>query len=363
MRRKDFLKYLGIGGAGALIGGAISRATSLLSSGSGANSIGYGGPDEELCVSPPAEQTSTANRRPASAYGGITQPPSGFNEGTLISFASGEDNSIWAEGPSFLTKADRPLMPPHIGRGKIELSAMENDLFVARETILSGWTFNGQIPGPVLRAKYGDRLDITFRNLTSQPHSLHFHGRHSPSQDGWEGVQPGASREYSLIADPVGVHPYHCHVPPIGVHTSKGLYGVMIVDPPVPRPPAFEIVLVLSALDLKNTGKNDLYVFNGVAGFYERFPIKVKQNQLVRVYLVNMAEYESVMTFHIHGTTFDIFRTGTRLTPDEHSDVVTLGMAERAILEFRLPEKGRYMFHPHQIRMAERGAMGWFVAV
>jgi nitrite reductase (NO-forming) len=76
-----------------------------------------------------------------------------------------------------------------------------------------------------------------------------------------------------------------------------------------------------------------------------------------------MLEYDPIASFHLHAQTFDVYRTGSKLTPDEHTDVVTLGQTERCIIEFRLPEKGRYMFHPHQTYMAERGAMGWFVAI
>ncbi len=93
-----------------------------------------------------------------------------------------------------------------------------------------------------------------------------------------------------------------------------------------------------------------------------KYPIKVRAGALVRVYLVNMVGDEPQLSFHLHAQTFDLYRSGTSLRPDEKTDVVTLAQAERAILEFRLPDRGRYMFHPHQARMAERGAMGWFAA-
>jgi len=64
----------------------------------------------------------------------------------------------------------------------------------------------------------------------------------------------------------------------------------------------------------------------------------------------------------LHAQTFDLYR-GTSLIPQERTDIVGLGPAERVIIEFRLPRRGRYMFHPHQSRMAERGAMGWIVAI
>ena len=83
----------------------------------------------------------------------------------------------------------------------------------------------------------------------------------------------------------------------------------------------------------------------------------------MRVYLVNMVMDEPVVSFHLHAQTFDVIPSGTSLAADQRTDILSLGPAERAILEFRLPERGRFMFHPHQRRLAERGAMGWFTAV
>ena len=176
-------------------------------------------------------------------------------------------------------------------------------------------------------------------------------------------MAPGTERTYRIEARTAGLHPYHCHTAPYAWHVAKGLFGAMIVDPPTPRPPAHEHVLVLGGWDLDEDGRNELYTWNGVAGFFHRFPLKVPAGDLVRLYLLNMVEYDPVVTFHLHAQTFDIFRTGTSVEPDEHSDVISLGPTERAILEFRLPHRGRYMFHPHQGHMVEQGAMGWIVAV
>jgi FtsP/CotA-like multicopper oxidase with cupredoxin domain len=183
------------------------------------------------------------------------------------------------------------------------------------------------------------------------------------TQDGWQPVPPGEETTYRLRAEPFGLHPYHCDASPAAEHLSHGLYGMLIVDPAAGRPPAHELALVLSGFDLDGDGHNELYGWNGVAGFYERYPIKVPVGAPVRVYLLNMVADDPVASFHLHAETFDVYRSGTRLVPDERTDVVTLAQTERAIVEFRLPRRGRYMFHPHQRHMAERGAMGWFAAV
>jgi FtsP/CotA-like multicopper oxidase with cupredoxin domain len=122
-------------------------------------------------------------------------------------------------------------------------------------------------------------------------------------------------------------------------------------------------VLVLSGWDLDGDGRDELVTFNGIAGAYGRHPITVPVGEPVRLYVVNMLEHEPVASFHLHAQTFDVFRSGTSLVPDEHTDLVSLTQGERVVLEFTLPVRGRYMFHPHQTHLAERGAMGWFAAV
>jgi nitrite reductase (NO-forming) len=119
----------------------------------------------------------------------------------------------------------------------------------------------------------------------------------------------------------------------------------------------------LCGFDIDGDGRNDIYTWNGLAGYYERFPLKVPVGELVRIYLMNMLDHDPLASFHLHAQTFDVYRSGTSLIPQERTDIVGLGPAERVILEFRLPRRGRYMFHPHQSHMAERGAMGWIVAI
>ena len=283
----------------------------------------------------------------AESYGHGVEPPAGLGPGAL----------------------DGALLPPppHSGVAAAPVTAdlwiAEQPVEIARGTTVAGWTFNGRIPGPILRATEGDQLRLRLRNLGTRPHNLHLHGRHDVAQDGWQPVPPGGETRYRVQAEPFGVYPYHCDATPAAEHLSHGLYGMLIVDPPGGRPPAHEVVLVLSGFDVDGDGHNELYGWNGVAGFFERYPIKVPVGALVRVYLLNMVADDPVASFHLHAETFDVYRSGTRLVPDERTDVVTLAQTERAIVEFRLPARGRYMFHPHQRHMAERGAMGWFAAV
>ncbi len=225
------------------------------------------------------------------------------------------------------------------------------------------WDLNGRIPGPTLRAKQGDRIRVLFLNQAGHSHSLHFHGIHPAEMDGVRPVINGNATIYEFDAEPYGVHLYHCHIAPVTRHIAKGLYGMFIVDPPKPRPPADEMVLVMAGYDVNNDNHNEYYAFNGLPKYYMDHPIPIYQNQLIRLYVLNIIEFDPAVTFHLHANFFDVYRSGMSLTPSEKTDVITMGVAERHILEFAFPYTGKYMFHPHQDAIAEHGCMGQFEVI
>lgn len=231
---------------------------------------------------------------------------------------------------------------------------------VAPGVTFQGWVYNGRVPGPTLRCTQGDRLRITFINGSSHPHSIHFHGIHSPSMDGAEPIQPGGQAVYEFDAEPFGLHLYHCHVSSLLRHIHKGLYGVLIIDPPTPRLPARELVMVMNAFDTNGDGENEFYAVNTVAFHFSKYPIPITLHELVRVYLVNVTEFDLLNSFHLHANMFQVYRTGTRLEPHEYTDVITLAQGERHILEFSFKYPGQYMFHAHQSEFTELGWLGTF---
>lgn len=110
-------------------------------------------------------------------------------------------------------------------------------------------------------------------------------------------VHPGEDFLYEFDADPVGIHLYHCHSFPLKRHIHKGLYGAYIVDPKEGRSPAQELVMVMNGFDTNFDGDNEVYAVNTVAFYYMNHPIKVKVNELVRVYLVNITEFDPINSF------------------------------------------------------------------
>jgi FtsP/CotA-like multicopper oxidase with cupredoxin domain len=246
-----------------------------------------------------------------------------------------------------------------------DIVAVDREIEIAPGIFFPAWTYNGQVPGPTIRATEGDRLRVNFLNQGSHPHTIHFHGWHPPEMDGSlpeHEVPPGGRFVYEFDADPAGLHLYHCHAAPLKRHIHKGLYGTFIVDPKTPRAPADEIVMVMNGFDTNFDAANEIYAVNTVAHHFMHEPIRVAVGALVRMYVVNITEFDLINSFHLHGMFFDAFRTGTTGAVPERTDTLMLCQGERAILETRFRYPGKYMFHAHQSEFAELGWMGMFLA-
>ncbi len=224
------------------------------------------------------------------------------------------------------------------------------------------WTFNGSVPGPTIRATEGDLVRIYFINNGDKEHTIHFHGNHPAEMDGiFEIVGSGGGQfTYEFIAGPVGVHPYHCHVMPVEEHIGHGLYGVFIVDPKEGRQQADEMVMVLNGFDTDFDGENNLYAANTIPFYYQHHPIQINMNELIRVYVVNMVGLDPINNFHLHGTLYKYYPTGTDLVPSYFTDMVTFSQSERGIIEFEYEYTGKYMFHAHLTEFSDKGWTGLF---
>jgi FtsP/CotA-like multicopper oxidase with cupredoxin domain len=249
-----------------------------------------------------------------------------------------------------------------------ELVADEKEIEVAPGVKYAAWAYNGRVPGPTLRAREGERLRIRFVNAADHPHTIHFHGIHTARMDGVPGVgagniEPGQETVYEFTAEPFGLHLYHCHSIPLADHIAKGLYGAFVIDPKQGRPDADELVMVMNGFDTNFDRSNEVYAVNTVAFAYQHEPVRVKRDQLVRIYLVNALEFDLLNSFHVHANFFHYFPTGTSLEPTELTDTVIQGQGQRGILELRFPYEGRYMFHAHVSEFAELGWMGFFEVV
>ena len=246
-----------------------------------------------------------------------------------------------------------------------ELVATEQEIEVAPGVSYVAWSYNQRVPGPTLRAKEGDRLRITFRNSSVHPHTIHFHGLHADVHDGVPGtgpgnIEPGQKIVYEFDAEPFGCHLYHCHSSPLAPHIAKGLYGAFIIDPKEGRPQADEMVMVMNGFDTNFDRSNEVYAANTIPFAYLDEPVVVKRGELVRIFLVNVLEYDLINSFHVHANFFQWYPTGTSLEPVELTDTVMLCQGQRGILEVCFERAGKFMFHAHQSEFTELGWMGFF---
>ena len=329
--RRTFLKA-GLGGAAGLAGAAVLAVSS------GSSPV----------VRAQAPQPSHAGHvAMPSVVGEVDHVKNGFNPTDILTDFDGGVVSTLPNGQTLR---------------EYQFVAQVKPIELAPGVTYLAWTYNGRIPGPTIRAREGDRIRVKLINATDHPHSIHFHGVHPAEMDGaLEHIPPGASFVYEFDAEPFGIHLYHCHTPPLATHISKGLYGAFIVDPQQSRSPAGrELVMVMNGFDIDFDMQNDLYAVNTIPFHYDKHPIPIKAGELVRVYLVNILEFDAINSFHLHANFFHYYPTGTSLTASEFTDTIAQMQGQRGILEFRYKYPGKYMFHAHKTEFAELGWTGIF---
>ena len=154
---------------------------------------------------------------------------------------------------------------------------------------------------------------------------------------------PARSTVYEFDAEPFGLHLYHCHVAPLAEHIAKGLYGAFIIDPKEGRAEADELVMVMNGFDTNfDRSQRGLRRQHASRFHYMNEPIEVKRGELVRIYLVNVLEFDPINSFHVHAQLL-------QLLPDRHarssrasSPTPSIqGQGQRGILELRFPYAGQ----------------------
>ena len=239
-------------------------------------------------------------------------------------------------------------------------------------------TFNGQVPGPVLRGKVGDTFEITLVNDGTMSHSIDFHAGITPPDEAMRSINPGESLVYTFTAQHSGIWLYHCSASPMSLHLAAGMHGAVIIDPPGLPSVDREYAIVASEVYLGPEGGEpstdkiaaktpDLMTFNGVAFQYHQQPLKAKVGERVRFWV--MAAGPSLPTsFHVVGLQFDqVFFEGawTLGGPSQigaawsgGSQALGLHPAQGGFVECVASEPGHYVFVSHSFADMEKGAHG-----
>ena len=260
----------------------------------------------------------------------------------------------------------------------IDLVVTETKMTVAPGFVQSVWTFNGTVPGPVIRVKVGDTIRIHLKNPAANklPHSIDFHASQVAWNDEMTSINPGEEKLYEWTADYAGVWMYHCGTAPALHHIANGMYGMVIVEPKAGLPKVDkEFALVqsewylgpqgdITSLEKASVGAPapDFVVFNGVANQYKDAPLKVGTGQRVRIFVLD-AGPNIDSSFHIVGTIFDsVEKEGVFLKKGNEgswgSQAMDLSPAQGGIVEFTTKEDGLYPIVTHAFNFVGRGALG-----
>ncbi|HEV2671872.1 MAG TPA: multicopper oxidase domain-containing protein [Gemmatimonadales bacterium] len=259
---------------------------------------------------------------------------------------------------------------------RVRITIKHAKIPIASGVIYDAWTFDGRVPGPVLRVTEGDTVDFTLVNQAPMPHSLDFHAAEIAPTRAYVNLMPHDSLHYRFVARVPGAFMYHCGTAPVALHIANGMYGAIIVDPRQGRPAAKEFVFVQSEFYTKTLADStrtidwekllglapDYVVFNGREAEYAKHPIRVGVGERLRLYVVN-AGPNRFSAFHVVGAIFDrVFLDASLTHPLEGVQTVTVPVGGGAIFETRLVEAGTYPFVSHAFADATKGAVGMFEA-
>jgi nitrite reductase (NO-forming) len=239
------------------------------------------------------------------------------------------------------------------------------------------WTFNEQVPGPVLRGKVGDVFSVTVVNDGKMGHSIDFHASQTSMDQDMRTLQPGESLVYQFTADYAGIWMYHCGTAPVLHHVGNGMYGAVIIDPPDLAAVNHEYVMIQSELYTGPAGQPgdlakmladepDAVMFNGYVNQYKYAPITgINAGERVRIWVLDVGPSD-ISSFHIVGTIFDtVFKEGAYLLRPANaeqggSQALDLMPAQGGFVELSFAKPGMYDMVNHKFVDASRGALGIF---
>jgi nitrite reductase (NO-forming) len=263
---------------------------------------------------------------------------------------------------------------------RFDLEAVERVGRLAANTTYKYWTFNGKVPGPLLRVRVGDTVIVSLTNAANNamPHNIDLHAVRGPGGGGdATGVAPSETKAFTFKALTPGLYLYHCEMPIASNHISNGMYGLILVEPVGGLPKVDREFYVMQgelyttatygqsgaqefSYDKLMDEHPDYFVFNGAVGaLTEEHPLRAKTGETIRVYFgVGGPNFAS--SFHIVGTIFDrVYAQGSFGSPPltgVPTVMVTPGGA--AVVDLSLPVPGRFLLVDHALTRMERGLVG-----
>lgn len=246
-------------------------------------------------------------------------------------------------------------------------------------TTFTYWTFDKKVPGPMLRVRTGDTVELTLANNKSSKaiHSIDLHsvtGGHGGGEH--TQVGPGQSKTIRFKALKPGLYVYHCATHSVPHHISAGMYGLILVEPEEGLAPVDREFYVMQG-DLYTShpagtkGHQEFnheraadelptyYFFNGAVGaLTKEHKMTAKVGETVRVYF-GVGGPNKVSSFHVIGEIFDkVYSEGSvsGVNKDVQTTLVAPGGA--TIVEFKVEYPGKYMLVDHALSRVGKGLVG-----
>ena len=260
---------------------------------------------------------------------------------------------------------------------KVELTAKETSVPANNEgRTVVGWTYNGQIPGPLFRATEGDTIELTLKNDPSNKnsHSIDFHAARTDVLTSFAPIKPGETKSFTFTADNPGIFFYHCGSDPMIQHIARGMIGAFIVDPkdPAAMPKADrEYVLIEHQMfdnpeDVKGMMANNWQhdAFNAVPFQYDPVhdanateTLEAKPGERVRIYLVNAGPSEFSGFHPIAGIWDKVYPSGNPKNALTAMQNYTVAPGDAAAFDIISPVEGANALVNHSMRAALSGAI------
>ena len=276
-------------------------------------------------------------------------------------------------------------LPPPLGKRepqtvRVDLFSVEVEGRLAEGTTFGYWTFNGKVPGPFIRVRVGDTIDIHLKNSadSSMIHSVDFHAATGPGGGAASlQVDPGKERSMTWKALVPGLYVYHCATPMVAEHIANGMYGLILVEPEGGLPPVDREFYVMQgevytdipygqhgsaefSVEKLLNERPEYFVFNGSVGALTKLhPLRAKVGETIRIFFgVGGPNYTS--SFHVIGEIFDKIYLFGGVTAQalEGIQTVTVPAGGAVIAEFKLEVPGNYTLVDHALARAERGLLG-----
>ncbi len=327
-------------------------------------------------VSPLPTAAATAPARQANYYALPAKGP--------VPHAHTVSKMVKSDDPISVVRDPTDLPPPVGARGprrvKVDLETVEVTGRLADGATYRYWTFNQKVPGPFVRVRVGDTVEVHLKNDddSAMMHNVDFHavtgtGGGAKATD----AAPGEARSFEFVATKPGLYVYHCAVPMAAQHIANGMYGMILVEPEGGLPKVDREFYVMQgevyteqkfgssgelteSYDKLMNERPEYFLLNGAVGALTKDrPLKARVGETVRIFFgVGGPNYTS--SFHLIGEVFDRVYNQGSLTTAPLTDVQTTSVAPggATVVDVKLDVPGKFMLVDHALTRVERGLAG-----